>query len=277
MDDTTRVAATEKMATILNKIGYPDRWRDYSAVTLSKTDHFGNAQQLSAVETKYWWDQAEKPVDVSLWQMTPPTVNAYYNPLANEIVFPAGILQPPFFDRSFPKALNYGAMGMIMGHEVTHGFDDGGRKFDAHGALREWWAPEIATRFEERAQCVSDLYSTYEVLPGVFIDGDLTLGENIADIGGLKHAYGGYQGWVAENAPESLAGHTGNQLFFMGYAQSWCTRRTPELERVRAATDSHSAPRFRVNGAVSQIPAFAEAFGCEVGEPMRPAEICEVW
>lgn len=277
MDDPTRERAVHKMEVILNKIGYPDEWRDYTGLEVTADDHFGNLMAGRAFESRYWLDQAEKPVNKALWYMTAPTVNAYYNPLANEIVFPAGIMQPPFFDHTFPKALNYGAMGLVMGHEVTHGFDDQGRKFDAEGRLAEWWEPEVAERFEERAQCVRDLYSGFEVLPGVHLNGDLTAGENIADIGGIKHAFGAYRKWVADNGPETLAGFDGEKLFFVGYAQSWCTMRTPELERMRAATDPHSSPRFRVNGAVSQFPEFGEVFGCEVGSPMRPEKVCEVW
>ncbi|MBW2255609.1 MAG: M13 family metallopeptidase [Deltaproteobacteria bacterium] len=277
MDDTTRERAVAKLGVILNKIGYPDKWRDYAGLEVTTDDHFGNLMAGRAFETRYWLDQAEQPVDETIWYMTAPTVNAYYNPLANEIVFPAGIMQPPFFDRTFPKALNYGAMGLVMGHEVTHGFDDEGRKFDAEGRLAEWWEPEVAERFEERAECVRELYSGYEVLPGVNLDGDLTAGENIADLGGIKHAFGAYRGWVADNSAEEVAGLDGEKLFFVGYAQSWCTLRTPELERMRAATDPHSSPKFRVNGAVSQFPAFGEVFGCEVGSPMRPETACEVW
>jgi len=182
MDDPTRERAVAKMEAILNKIGYPDEWRDYAGLEVAADDHFGNLMAGRDFESRYWLDQAEKPVDETIWYMTAPTVNAYYNPLANEIVFPAGIMQPPFFDRTFPKALNYGAMGLVMGHEVTHGFDDEGRKFDADGRLAEWWEPAVAEQFEERAECVRELYSGYEVLPGVNLDGDLTAGENIADL-----------------------------------------------------------------------------------------------
>ncbi len=277
MDDATRAAAKEKMSAIDNKIGYPDMWRSYDGVKVDGADHFANTLALNAFDARFWMDQAEKPVDRGLWYMSAPTVNAYYNPLGNEIVFPAGIMQPPFFDREFPKAMNYGAMGMVMGHEVTHGFDDEGRKFDARGHLREWWAPEVAARFEERAQCVRDLYSGMEILPGVPMDGDLTAGENIADLGGLKHAWGAYQAWQAAHPAESLAGLSGDKLFFVAYAQSWCTLRTPEYETMLAAVDPHSAPPLRVNGAVSQLPVFGQVFGCDVGSPMRPKAVCEVW
>ncbi len=215
--------------------------------------------------------------------MSPPTVNAYYNPPNNEMVFPAGILQPPFFSPQWPMAMNFGGIGMVMGHELTHGFDDSGRKFDGSGRLREWWDEDAAKRFEERAQCVDDLYSSYEVQPGVFLNGRLTLGENIADFGGIKQAHAAYVAWAQANGEDPKAqvweGLTAEQLMFVSFGQIWCSKATPEVEKVLALTDPHSHPRYRINGPLSNLPAFWEAFSCEEGSGMRPpAEaVCEVW
>ena len=210
---------------------------------------------------------------------TPATVNAFYNPLGNEMSFPAGILQPPFFDRTFPQAMNYGAIGAVMGHELTHGFDDQGRKFDAEGQLREWWEPEVIGRFDERAQCVADYYSQYKIPSGDPVNGQLTLGENIADMGGVKQSFQAYQAWVEANGePEPLVeGLTDEQLFFVSYGQIWCNQQTPEAAGLQIRTDSHSPGEFRVIGALSNLPAFAEVFQCETGTPMAPEERCEVW
>ena len=277
MDDATRAAASEKLASFVKKIGYPDSLETYEGLALDGA-HVDHARAVAAWKLNKELSEVGEPVDPDKWYMTPPTVNAYYNPTANEIVFPAGIMQPPFFHADYPAALNYGAMGMVIGHEFTHGFDDEGRKFAPDGALREWWAPEASERFEEAAQCVEELYASFEVLPGVFLDGKLTLGENIADLGGLKLSGRAYARWREDGGQDpTLAGFTPEQLLYVGYAQSWCTLRTPEMERMRATTDPHSAPRFRVNGAVSQTREFAEAFGCEIGSPMAPERICEVW
>ena len=204
--------------------------------------------------------------------MPPQTVNAYYNPLANEMVFPAGILQPPFFHRAFPAALNYGGIGGAIGHELTHGFDDQGRKFNATGQLREWWEPAVADRFEERAQCVADYWGAFEVEPGLHVNGELTLGENIADIGGLKQAHRAYKRWEERHGtpPTAVDGLTNEQLLFVAWGQAWCTVSSPELERLRVTTDPHSPPRFRVIGPMAHIPAFAEAFSCAPGHPGEP-------
>jgi putative endopeptidase len=211
--------------------------------------------------------------------MSPQTVNAYYSPLQNEIAFPAGVLQPPFFHRDFPAAMNYGAIGGAIGHELTHGYDDQGRKFDASGQLREWWAPEVSARFEERAQCVSDLYATYEVEPGVHLNGPLTVGENIADLGGLKGTLAAYKLWEARHGAPAPAvpGLTNEQLLFVAWGQVWCTVMSPEVARLRVATDPHSPSRFRVDGPMANIPAFAAAFQCAPGTPMNPEKRCEVW
>ena len=280
MDETTRGRAAGKKHAIKNKIGYPDKWRDYSKLEVRKGDYFASAMAARRFEFEFRASKIGKPVDKGEWNMTPPTVNAYYNALLNEMVFPAGILQPPFFDRSFPMAMNFGGIGMVMGHELTHGFDDQGRKFDPSGKLTEWWEPEVAAKFEERAKCVSDLYGSYEVQPGLKLNGKLTLGENIADLGGIKEAYTAYRRWAAEN-PEKNApladGLTSDQLFFVGFAQTWCSLQTPEIERMLVTVDTHSHPRYRVMGPLSNLEAFAETFGCAEGTPMNPKEVCEVW
>ena len=279
MDDTTRGRAVGKMKAISNKIGYPDKWRDYSKLDAKAGDFFGNSMAARAFEFDRTLSRVGKAVDKTEWSMSPPTVNAYYNPLVNEIVFPAGILQRPFFNRDFPVPMNYGAMGMVVGHELTHGFDDQGRKFDANGRLQEWWEPSVSAKFDERAKCVSDLYSTYEPQPGVKLNGKLTLGENIADLGGLKQAYRAYKQWVKEHGEPAVVveGLTNEQLFFIGFAQIWCTKAQPEFERLMVTTNPHSLPKYRVNGPVSSFPEFGKAFNCSEGAPMRPAKTCEVW
>ncbi len=279
MDDVTRERAMEKVAALGKKIGYPDEWRDYSGLEVVEGDYFANA--LASAEFEFDFDAAkiEKPVNRKEWAMTPQMVNAYYNPLWNEIAFPAGILQPPFFHKDFPAALNYGGMGGVIGHELTHGFDDQGRKFAPDGRLKEWWEPEVAERFEERAQCVADFYSDYSVAEGAPVDGQLTLGENIGDIGGVKEAYVAFV-----NARERQGGGepfvdglTDDQLFFVSWGQVWCTKASEEYERMQVTTDPHSPSKFRVNGPLTLNPAFAEAFSCEPGTPMAPRERCEVW
>lgn len=277
MDDETRTRAVEKARAITNKIGYPNAWRTYG-FEVTPDDFFGNVQRGTVADTQYWLEKAEKPIDPDTWFMTAPTVNAYYNPSQNEIVFPAGILQPPFFSIDYPKAMNFGAMGMVMGHELTHGFDDEGRKFDGQGLLTDWWATEAVERFETAAACVDSQYDAFEVQPGLHLNGELTLGENIADLGGSRTAYRAYRKWVAENGEETaVPGLTGDQLFFVALGQAWCSVASPEVQRVRAATDPHAAPRFRVNGPLVNLPEFAAAFQCEPGEPMHPTETCEVW
>ena len=279
MDDTTRERAETKAHKITNKIGYPDAWRDYSGLELG-SDYVAAKAAANRFNNAWWLAKAGKAPDPNQWYMTPPTVNAYYNPGQNEIVFPAGILQPPFFDVAYPAALNYGAIGMVIGHEITHGFDDSGRKFDGDGKLSEWWEPEVSTRYEARAECVKDQYSKYEAQPGQFVNGELTLGENIADLGGLKQSHTAYLAHAQRNGlNEEVAGFNGEQLVFLAFAQSWCSLSTPEREVALLKSDTHSPPRFRVNGSVRNYDRFGEVFDCEVGTPMRPAKdaVCEVW
>jgi len=278
MDDTTRARAKDKLDAITTKIGYPEKWKDYANLRVSSRDFFGNMMGSFAFGRAESLAKVGQPVDPAEWHMTPPTVNAYYNPLENEIVFPAGIMQAPFFDRAFPAAMNYGALGMVVGHEITHGFDDSGRKFSPTGQLKEWWEPEAAEKFEGAAQCVNDLYSGYEVQPDLYIKGGLTLGENIADMGGIGLAFNAYQAWkVAHGDPGEFAGFTSDQLLFVGFAQSWCGKSKPEAERLLVETNPHSPAKFRVNGPLSQSAQFWATFECEEGTPMHPADVCEVW
>ncbi len=279
MDEATRERAAGKLATLVNKVGYPDKWIDYGKLEVKPGDYFGNVQRADVFEFRRQADKVGKPVDRSEWGMSSPTVNAYYNPLWNEMVFPAGILQPPFFDQSFPMAMNFGGIGMVVGHELTHGYDDEGRKFAPDGQLKEWWEPAVSEKFEKQAACIEDLYGTFEVQPGVKLNGELTLGENIADFGGIKYSYRAYRNWAAKNpsATPAVPGLTDDQLFFVGFAQTWCSLQTPEIERVLATVDPHSPPKFRVNAPVSHLPEFSAAFQCKAGTPMRPEKTCAVW
>ncbi len=279
MDDTTRARAREKKEALESKIGYPVRFRDYSQMVVGRASYFANSMAANEFESDRQLAKIGKAPDRSEWGMLPQEVNAGYYPPSNMITFPAGILQPPFFSRDFPAPMNYGAVGTVMGHELTHGFDDEGRKFDAKGELREWWAPEVTKAFEEQAQCVRDQYDAYEVLPGLHLNGTLTAGENIADVGGMKQAWLAYKAWSKRNGGPGpgLAGFTPDQLFFLGHAQSWCTVSTPEDARRRVAVDVHSPSKERVIGPIVDHPAFGETFQCKPGTPMNPVKKCEVW
>lgn len=274
MDDATRERAVGKMKKINNKIGYPDAWRDYSALTLGANTYTANVLAARGFEGLRNAVKVGQTVDRKEWLMSPAMVNAYYDPSLNEMAFPAGILQAPFFSAAYPVAMNYGSIGMVMGHELTHGFDDSGRKFDGDGKMVEWWAPEVGARFEERAACVEKQYAGYKV-GDLNVNGVLTLGENIADIGGYRAAYRAYK--AAGAAPANVPGLTDDQLFFVAAAQSWCVKASPEIEKMRILSDTHSPPRFRVNGPLANLPEFAEAFSCAQGTAMRPANACEVW
>jgi putative endopeptidase len=274
MDDATRKQAHEKLHNVANKIGFPDKWRNYDDLSISKESTVQNFINANTFEAHRDLTKVGKPLDRTEWEMTPPTVNAYYNPLLNEMVFPAGILQPPFFDQPNPMPVNYGAIGMVMGHELTHGFDDQGRRFDAKGNLRDWWSPQINQEFERRAACVSTQYSGYVPIDDLHLNGKLTLGENIADLGGLKLAHAAL---VAHRPAPQSGKYSDDQLFFLGYAQSWCTKRRPENERMRVTVDPHSPPRFRVNGPLSNLPEFANAFSCKAGAKMIRKDQCAVW
>jgi len=279
MTPATKQKAIEKLHAITNKIGYPDRWRDYSALRIVKGDALGNSERGSMFEFNRQLQKIGKPVDRGEWGMTPPTVNAYYDPQMNNINFPAGILQPPFFDKEADDATNYGAIGAVIGHEMTHGFDDQGRQFDPKGNLEDWWTDEDLKAFNDREQCLVDEYSAFQVQDGTHLNGKLTLGENTADNGGLRLAWMALMNALANRALPPKEGLTTEQRFFVAWGQSWCQNATSELERMQAQTNPHSIPRFRVDGVVSNMPEFKNAFGCSATAPMvrPPTKACRVW
>jgi endothelin-converting enzyme/putative endopeptidase len=279
MDDATRARALEKLSAVNNKIGFPDVWRSYDKLTISRESYLRNALAGDANDVQYDLDKIGKPLDRTLWQMDPQEVNAYYNPSMNEMVFPAGILQPPFFTPQAPAAKNYGSIGMVMGHELTHGFDDEGRQFDARGNLSDWWTPASAKKFAERTECLAAQYDKYEPLPGVHLNGHLTLGENIADLGGTKLAYRAMQADTSSSHQTSAGEWSPAQLFFLGQAQSWCQKSREAYQQMLVKVDPHSPARFRVNGPLSNLPEFGKAWSCPSGAPMvrPPSERCEIW
>ena len=278
MGPQTKAKALEKLHGIVNKIGYPDKWRDYSALEIRRDDLLGNVQRGDAFETRRQFAKIGKPVDHSEWQMTPPTVNAYYDAQMNDINFPAGILQPPLFDAKMDAAPNYGNTGGTIGHELTHGFDDDGRQFDAKGNLKDWWTKKDAAEFEKRTTCLTDQYGQYIVVDDVHINSKLTLGEDLADFGGLVLALIAWKAEMAEHpAPESIDGLTPDQRFFIGNAQWACANDRPEQLRLLAATDPHSPDKYRVNGVMANFKEFEQAFACKPGQPMAPAHRCHVW
>jgi endothelin-converting enzyme/putative endopeptidase len=278
MTPATRQKAEEKLKAITNKIGYPDKWRDYSALKIVKGDAMGNMLRANEFEVNRQLQKIGKPVDRLEWGMTPPTVNAYYDPQMNNINFPAGILQPPFFDKQSNDAINYGAIGAVIGHELTHGFDDEGSQFDAKGNLNDWWTAADRKSFDEREQCFVNEYSSFELKGGVHMNGKLTLGENTADNGGLRLAWVALMNDLAGKTLPKLGGYDEAQQFFLGFGQIWCTNETPEVERLQAQTNPHAVDRFRVNGTVSNMPEFQKAFGCKEGLPMvRGGKACRTW
>ena len=277
MDDATRERAREKAGKISRKIGYPDVWRDYSALSIAPGQHAGNTMAARRFEHARNIAKLAKPVDKGEWYMVPQLVNAYYNPLNNEFAYPAGILQAPFFDRTFPASRNYGGIGAVMGHELSHGFDDQGRKFDGDGKMSEWWAPEVSARFETQAKCVVDQFNGFKLDDGTPVQGELTLGENIGDLGGVRTAFRAFQATASAKEPTGIPGMTQEQVFFVAYAQNWCTVASPEYQRMQVASDPHSPARFRVIGPLQNLPEFHTAFGCAEGSAMRPANRCEVW
>ena len=279
MTPATKKQALVKLHAVTDKIGYPDQWRDYSSLKIVHGDALGNAYRSGEFEFARQLAKIGKPVDRAEWGMTTPTVNAYYDPQLNTINFPAGILQPPFFDKQADDAANFGAIGAVIGHEMTHGFDDEGRKFDATGNLRDWWTEADGQEFERRAQCIADEYSGFEAVPGVRLNGKLTLGENTADNGGARIALIALKETLkAEGkADEKSGGFTPEQRFFIAFGQSWCANFTPELLRLQAQSNPHSPPQFRVNGVVSNMPEFQQAFGCKKGQPMVRDNSCHVW
>jgi len=277
MTAETKTEALKKLRAIKNKIGFPETWRDYSALAIDTKGALANAERANAFEVNRRLRKIGTAVDPLEWQMTPPTVNAYYDPLENNINFPAGILQPPFYSSAVDDALNYGGIGAVIGHELTHGFDDQGRQFDAEGNLRDWWVKEDATAFTERATCFVDQYSHYTAIDDVKLNGKLTLGENAADGGGLRLAYMAYGATHPAKPAVRSDGYTPEQLIFLGWAKVWCQNVAPEAARLRAQTDPHSAGRFRVNGVVGNMPEFGQAFGCKADAPMLRRAPCRIW
>ena len=280
MSEATKKQAQTKLAAIMKKIGYPDKWRDYSAMKIEPG--MTGAQMIrnaASFEVNRRLSQINKPVDRTEWGMTPPTVNAYYNPTVNEIVFPAGILQPPYFDPKADEAFNYGAIGSVIGHETTHGFDDEGRQFDAQGNLKDWWTADDAAKFKDKAQKVVDQYNSYVAVDTLHVNGRLTLGENIADIGGLTIAFHAWQRSLKGKPAPVIDGFTGEQRFFLGYASEWRRKLRPESMRTAALTDPHSPAEWRVNGVVSDIPEFYKAFGCKEGDALvkNDAQRPDIW
>ena len=279
MTPETKAKALAKLAAIANKVGYPDKWRDYSALEIVRGDALGNALRADGFEFQRGLAKIGKPVDRAEWKIPPPTVNAYYNPRTNDINFPAGILQPPFYDPKLDAATNYGAIGSVMGHEMTHGFDDQGRKYDGDGNLHDWWTGADAAAFEQRATCLVNQYGNFTAVGDLKVNGRLTLGENIADTGGLHLAYAALEKTLNGVAPPPIDGLTAPQRFFVAYAQAWCGNATDQEKRRRLLTDPHSPNEFRVNGVVANEPAFPRAFACPAGAPMAPPpeKMCRVW
>jgi putative endopeptidase len=286
MTDATKKAAEEKLSMIRNKIGYPEKWRDYSALKVERGDLIGNLRRNAVFERDWNLNHLGKPVDEKEWGMTPPTVNAYYDPSFNDINFPAGILQPPFFDFSIDPAVNFGSIGVVIGHEMTHGFDDEGSQYDGKGNLREWQTTADRKAFTERTDCMANEYSGFEAAPAKGdtpaqkLNGKLTLGENTADNGGLRIAYMALLDTLAaegKSIDDKIDGYTEAQRYFLGFAQVWCENRTEQSARQSALTDPHSPGRWRVNGTVQNFDQFGKAFGCTKGQPMLPATSCRVW
>jgi putative endopeptidase len=281
MSDETKKQAKVKLDAIRNKIGYPDVYRDYGSVVIKSDDLLGNIARANEFESKREIAKIDKPLDRKEWGMTPPTVNAYYSPSFNEIVFPAGILQPPFFDKAMDDAVNFGGAGLVIGHELTHGFDDEGRKFDPQGNLHDWWTEQDGKEFEKRVSCVADEYSNFVAIDDLKLNGRLTLGENTADNGGARIALMALEHMIADDKTgkegRKIDGYTPEQRFFLGFGRVWCEKRRPEVARVRVLTDSHSPGKYRVDGVVQNMPEFQKAWGCKAGQPMVADNACHVW
>jgi putative endopeptidase len=293
MTDATKKEAEAKLGTIQQKIGYPNHWRDYSTLAVKRDDLLGNIERNDIFETRRNLNKYGQPVDNQEWGMTPPTVNAYYNPPQNNINFPAGILQPPFYSNAMDPAVNFGGIGVVIGHEMTHGFDDQGSKYDLHGNVRPWFTPEDLKQFQAKTSCLADEYSGFEVAPGQHLNGKLTLGENTADNGGIRIAFQALQEVLADNpkaldgyskatsgpeqGDEEKDGYTPAQRFFISFGQVWCQNQTEQSARVLAKTDPHSTGEWRTNGTVQNFDQFGKAFGCKVGQPMMPVKSCRVW
>jgi endothelin-converting enzyme/putative endopeptidase len=281
MSADTKKEAHVKLAAINNKIGYPDKWRDYGKLTIERGDLLGNYFRADEFESRREINKIEKPVDRNEWGMTPPTVNAYYNRAMNEIVFPAGILQPPFFDKEMDDAINFGGIGMVIGHELTHGFDDEGRQFDPQGNLRDWWTPEDGKQFDTRVSCIANEYGNFVSVDDLKLNGRLTLGENMADNGGVRISLMALYHEIAQDptakATQTIDGYTSDQRYFLGFARIWCEKQRPESLRLQVKTNPHSPGKYRVDGVVENMPEFEQAWECKPGQPMVSANACRVW
>ena len=277
MTAETKKQAQVKLQGIANKIGYPDQWRDYSSVVVRRDDLVGNTERADAFEFQRQLNKIGKPVDRQEWGMTPPTVNAYYDSSMNDINFPAGILQPPFYDNAMDDAVNFGGIGAVIGHELTHGFDDEGRQFDAKGNLRDWWTPDDAKEFEKRAACIEREYSKFEVAPGAMVNGKLTLGENTADNGGVRIALMALLNTIGRADTARIEGFTPEQRLFLAFGQVWCLNQREAALRMQVKTNPHAPGKERVNGVVQNMPEFQRAFSCQAGQPMVSANACRVW
>ncbi|MEN9523842.1 MAG: hypothetical protein RL065_2219 [Bacteroidota bacterium] len=279
MTDATKAKALEKLSTIMRKIGYPDKWKNYDDVTITRDNYFANVKTIQKHGMNEMLNKLGKPVDKTEWGMTPPTVNAYYNPSYNEIVFPAGILQWPFFDENADDAINYGGIGMVIGHEITHGFDDQGRQYDSKGNMMDWWTKEDAEKFTAKTNGLVNQYGSCKILDGINVNGELTLGENIADFGGLAIAFDAYKMTKQGQGTEKIDGFTGDQRFFLGFAQVWRVKKREELMRMAIKTDPHSPAMFRVNVPLMNFEAFYQAFGVKEGDKMylKPEDRAKIW
>ena len=281
MSDETKAKAREKLHMVADKIAYPDRWRDYATLKVVRGDAFGNAIRATEFENRRELAKIGKPVDRGEWGMSPPTINAYYNPPMNDINFPAGILQPPMFDPHATDAENYGHIGAVVGHELTHGFDDEGRQFDGNGNLSDWWTADDGKKFDAMTDCEVKEYGNFTAIDDVKLNGKLTLGENTADNGGIRLAYMALEADAQRKGidlhAKDASGFTPEQQFFLSYGQNWCGSQRPEQERLQVQTDGHSPEEFRIKGVVQNMPEFGKAFGCKVGQPMMPADACHVW
>jgi predicted metalloendopeptidase len=280
MSEPTRKQALAKLDAFVDKIGYPDKWRDYSTLEVERGPYVTNVLRARQYQLRDQMDRVDKPVDRTRWGYSPATVNASYNPFNNDLTFPAGILQPPFFNPDADDAINYGAIGAVIGHEMTHGFDDEGSQFDADGNLKNWWTEEDQKRFHERTECVVNQFDSYTIDGGVHLKGKLVTGESVADLGGLKIAWKAYQKSLeGKPRPADIDGYTPEQRFFLGYAQVWAGTARPQFELLQTNTNPHPLPRFRLNGTVSNMPEFFKAFGCDTGTGMvRDEKVrCQIW
>ncbi|HTW49985.1 MAG TPA: M13 family metallopeptidase [Acidobacteriaceae bacterium] len=280
MSEETKKQAEEKLDEFRQKIGYPDKWRDYSKLQVTRSNFVEDMNHYATFQTNYELNKVGKPVDEKEWGMTPPTVNAYYDPPMNDINFPAGILQPPFYDVTKDPAVNFGGIGVVIGHEMTHGFDDEGSKYDGHGNVKNWWTDADRKAFDERTDCEVKEYDSFEPVPGVHLNGKLTLGENTADNGGIHIAWQALLSTLQQEGKsidDKIDGYTEAQRYFIAFGQIWCENRTDQISRMAAKVDPHSPGRFRVNGVVRNFDEFGKAFGCHVGQPMMPENACRVW